>query len=54
MMPHSDAEHSDLLNDEIKWAALTKVIAPLLILVFFAIILLFWVRRKRKLRHKHE
>ncbi len=52
MAPHTDAEHSTLLNDDIKLAALTRVLAPILLIIFIAMALFLWVRRKRKLRRE--
>jgi hypothetical protein len=48
MVPHSDKEHSELLNRDLNWTAATKLLAPLLIgFLVIASGFLYW-RRKRK------
>lgn len=48
MVPHSDDEHSKLLNDDLRWAAITKVGIPILGFILLIIIVLIYHRRKRK------
>ncbi|RLD80724.1 MAG: cytochrome C [Bacteroidetes bacterium] len=50
MVPHTDEEHSRLLNEDIKWAAVTKVLIPLIVTLFLAIIIFIRIRRKRMKR----
>ncbi len=52
MAPLTDEEHSALLNEDIKWAALTKVLAPILLFFVIAVFLFLRVRRKRRARRK--
>lgn len=46
-VPLTDEEHSKLLNDGIKWAALTKVAIPF-VLAFGGLLIFFVIRRRRK------
>jgi hypothetical protein len=46
-VPFNDEEHSKLLNDDLKWAALTKVAIPIL-LAFAALLIFYFIRRRRK------
>lgn len=49
MIPHSDEEHAKLLNHDIKWAAWTKVLTPLFILLIgFLLFIIFRQRKKIK------
>jgi len=52
MAPLTDDEHSALLNEDIRWAALTKVLLPILILLVIAVYLFLRVRRKRRSKRK--
>jgi len=45
MVPHTDAEHSKLLNDDLYWSALTKILIP--VEIFLLIIVGFLLIRKR-------
>ncbi len=46
MVPHSDIEHSALLNSDINWAAWTRILIP--IFVFLALGFWFLKRRLKK------
>ncbi len=46
MIPHTDHEHMKLLNDEIKWAAMTRILFPVIIIVL--LIMGFWIWKLRK------
>ncbi len=43
MIPHNDHEHMKLLNSDIKWGAMTRILFPLLIIL--VLILGFWIWR---------
>ncbi len=45
MIPHTDTEHSNLLNKTIKLSAIVQVVMPIII---FALILIFYLRRRKK------
>ena len=49
MVPHSDEEHAKLLNQDINWAARTRLIAPVILIVFGLLIYVIW-RQRRKLK----
>ncbi len=44
MSPHTDKEHSDLLNADIRLAAYVKIFSPI---ILFVLIVVFWFYRKR-------
>jgi decaheme cytochrome c component MtrC/MtrF-like protein len=49
MVPHSDKEHSDLLNSDINWAATTRLLAPILGgSMLLMIIYIIYLRRKAR------
>jgi len=50
MNPHSDAEHSALINSDINWAATTRLLVPLLLLLAFAA--WFFTRSRRRKRNR--
>ncbi len=47
MVPHSDAEHAKLLNKDIIWAAQTRLIAPIVLLIFAFLIFIIYKQRKK-------
>ena len=47
MVPHSDAEHAKLLNQDINWAARTRLIAPVILIVFVVLIIIILKQRKK-------
>jgi len=48
MVPHSDEEHSELLNRDLNWTAATRLLTPLIIgFLIMASVVLYW-RKKRK------
>ena len=53
MKPHSDEEHSKLLNSDINWAALSRIIAPILLFI----VLIFFIkysRKRRKIKYRYR
>ncbi len=49
MVPHSDEEHANLLNQDINWAARTRLLTPILLFVIgFMIFIIFRQRRRLK------
>jgi hypothetical protein len=51
MVPHSDEEHTKLLNQDINWAARTRLIAPVILIIFGLLIYVIW-RQRRILKQK--
>ena len=47
MVPHSDEEHAKLLNQDINWAARTRLIAPVVLLVFGLLIYIILKQYKK-------
>jgi len=47
LVPHHDHEHMKLLNMDIKWAAMTRIIFPILILVILIMGFVIWKNKKR-------
>jgi hypothetical protein len=50
MVPLTDEDHSKLLNDDLRWAALTKVGIPACCIVVILIIL--YIIRRRRIKRK--
>jgi hypothetical protein len=48
MVPLTDAEHSKLLNDDLKWSAITKTLVPVIIAIILLIIFITYRRKRRK------
>ncbi len=46
MIPHTDHEHMKLLNSDIKWAAMTRMLFPVIFIVF--LIMAFWIWKLRR------
>jgi len=49
MVPHSDEEHAKLLRKDINWAARTRILAPLILLVLVGMLLII-IRQRKKLK----
>ena len=47
MVPHSDAEHAKLLRADINWAARTRILAPVVLLVLAGMLLIIFRQRKK-------
>lgn len=47
MVPHSDEEHAKLLNQDINWAARTRLITPVILIVLSILIYIIWRQRKK-------
>lgn len=47
MVPHSDKEYAKLLNADINWAARTRLLTPLGILVGAVLLLIIYRQRKQ-------
>ncbi len=47
MVPHTDEEHAKLLNQDINWAARTRLLSPLIIVAFAALIFVIYRQRKK-------
>ena len=46
MVPHGTQAHMDLLNSDINWAARTRLLAPIIVLIIFLMGVVIWRQRK--------
>lgn len=54
MVPHTDMEHTHLLHSDIKWAAFTRIMAPLIGAAMLGLVALVLVYRRKYLQAKPQ